>query len=210
MKCVVDHIVYNASDLEGGIAAVERLTGVRATVGGRHTGLGTHNALLSLGDGTYLEIISGDGSGIRPWPFRLYDSSTHGKLSAFAVRPLEGSIEEHRAALGAGEVGGMERRRPDGTLLRWQMTPGPGAPGHEDGPGGGEPWIIDWGASPHPSSSAPSGCRLARLEIVDPRGASLEATLKGTMGLTTPVEFAVGEPASVVAVIESPNGIVRL
>jgi Glyoxalase-like domain len=53
----IDHIVFGCSDLERGMDEIEQLLGIRPVPGGRHIQFGTHNALLSLGPATYLEVI---------------------------------------------------------------------------------------------------------------------------------------------------------
>ena len=56
----LDHVVYGVSDLQLGIDAFKRVTGVKPVIGGQHVGLGTHNAIFSLGNETYFEIIAPD------------------------------------------------------------------------------------------------------------------------------------------------------
>jgi len=56
----VDHVVYATPDLDRGIAEIEKLVGVRATLGGKHPGGGTKNAFIALGPNSFLGIVAPD------------------------------------------------------------------------------------------------------------------------------------------------------
>ena len=58
MPSPIDHFVWGTSDLAEGCAYIEDLFGVAPKPGGTHPGLGTCNALLSLGADQYLEIMA--------------------------------------------------------------------------------------------------------------------------------------------------------
>ena len=54
----IDHVVYGTSDLDAAAARVEADLGLTAVAGGRHDGVGTHNRIVPLGDGTFIELLA--------------------------------------------------------------------------------------------------------------------------------------------------------
>ena len=54
----VDHVIYGTADLEVATARIEACLGLTALPGGRHVGLGTHNRIVPLGDGSFIELLA--------------------------------------------------------------------------------------------------------------------------------------------------------
>ena len=222
-SCAIDHIVYTCGRLEDGIDTIERLTGVRAVVGGRHLGVGTHNALLSLGAEAYLEIIAPDPTQPepeQPRPFQLDDPTWHGRIVAFALHPKKSaSIELLATSLllegePPGELRAMSRNKPDGSVLNWRLTPLSRASGPR-------PWLIDWGSTAHPASTSPPGCLLAGLTCIGYEAERMEAVLRKIGLQPLPAKDSFGTTAVVfaphhntlgflVADLDTPKGRVRL
>src|SRR3712207_3035360 len=84
-----DHLVYASRDLPSAVADIARRFGVTPAAGGRHVGVGTHNYLLDLGGGSYLELIGPDPTQEVPagqaLPFGI-DTLASPALVAFAVK----------------------------------------------------------------------------------------------------------------------------
>ncbi|HEV3418696.1 MAG TPA: VOC family protein [Candidatus Acidoferrum sp.] len=204
---LLDHILLGSPDLRGGIDFVEMHTGVRATFGGVHPGRGTQNALLSLGERRYVEIIAPDPEQPRvknPLASNLH-SLAKPRLIGWAAHPGSLSVfaEKLRAAGLAfeGPASGS-RKRPDGQLLKWQTL------SLADTASGLLPFFIEWSQdSVHPSIDAPKGCALLSFSAEIPNTEKLEAALK-TLNLDLPVKR--GEKPRLHAVISGPKGNLEL
>lgn len=160
----IDHLIVGVADLEAGIDLMEQLTGVRAVIGGSHPGSGTRNALMSLGDGTYLEQLAPDpGQALDNAEIRELRSLTKPTPIGWAVSgATEADLRDSLVARGISlsqSVPGS-RRKPDGSILRW-TTLGYAA---LDNPLA--PFFIFWDDPPlHPSRTSPRGCRLGEVKI---------------------------------------------
>ena len=212
MPGVIDHLVYATPDLEATVSEFAARLGRQPAAGGRHPGLGTRNALLDLGAGTYLEIIGVDradptatgAAPERPRPFGL-DRIVAARLATWAAR-VDGIDERVASARSAGydpgPVGAMSRRRPDGIELHWRLTP-PSAEAVDV-----VPFLIQWAPeSPHPSTTSPSGCRLVSIAAEHPEPEPVRTALRA-LGLDLAVQEAAAPALR--AVIEGPSGRLEL
>jgi hypothetical protein len=199
---MLDHILLGAADLDAGIALVEQRTGVRAAFGGVHPGAGTRNALVSMGENRYLEIIAPDPHQPATADVRDLKHLEKPALVGWAVHP--GDIEAFASRLkseGVAVVGPKpgSRKRPDGGVLNWKTL------GLKDDAGGLLPFFIEWGAgSMYPSVDAPQGCRLVLFEAAtqDPLGLGRTAA---SLGLDLAIVKAPATP-HLHAVIVGPKG----
>ncbi len=199
----LDHLVLAAPDLETGIEHVSRLTGVRAAYGGSHPGFGTHNAIASLGDRCYLEIIAPDPDqdgaswfgldDIRAPRITTWAAARH-DLSRYAGLDLGGET--------LGAIMSMSRTMPDGKALSWSLTDPRTVIGQ-----GVVPFLIDWGDSPHPAANAPAGAILLAMEIEHPDPQRMTAVLR-MLDIDIPVGRA--DRPAITATIETPAGRITM
>jgi catechol 2,3-dioxygenase-like lactoylglutathione lyase family enzyme len=183
MPTALDHILLGCNDLDRGIAFVEQRIGVRAAFGGVHPGRGTRNALLSLGEQHYLEIIAPDpAQSGAPDTFGLR-TLTEPHLVTWAAHP--GNLDEFAAHLRTADLAfdgptPGSRKRPDGKLLQWKTLT------LRDNLGGLLPFFIEWNVDTiHPSVDAPRGGRLAGLSLFAPEPEMLAPMVaKLDLGLT--------------------------
>lgn len=221
----VDHLVWVVQDLDEGIVAFEALTGVRPVIGGRHLGIGTHNALVTLGDRQYIELLAWDPSQPHVYPWLGVDSLELPKLTAFCAEPddvswrLESLTERAREHAGyeAGSVVELSRLAHNGGTLKWRLAADNHKRGFSELPGGGlVPFLIDWSPNelPHPAQEAEArtlGCSLVELCGWHPEPTVVQAILAA---LGADVCFSHGIQTGTVprleAVLDSPKGRVVL
>ena len=201
----VDHLVYATPDLAVGVEKIQRLLGVQATPGGQHPGAGTRNALIALGEASYLEIIGPDPEQGKPQGPRRFgiDGLTTPKLATWAAKgtDLEQlTSEASRKGIQLGVVNPGSRRNPQGVLLAWRLTLTNLADGIV-------PFFIDWGETPHPARTAARGASLLELRAEHPDPERVRK-LMNQLGLDLVVNK--GQEPALIATIASPRGRVEL
>ncbi len=207
----LDHLLIGAPTLESGIGWLEEMTGVRAIPGGSHPGLGTWNALASLGPRQYVEILAPDPAqpgvetfyvpGLRDFeaPRVTTWAAAGADLGSRFPTLLPDDFSSEAARTGA-------RVRPDGTRLAWTLA----FPRHRthDVFGGALPFFIEWESyDHHPGKSTPPGLTLRGLRFDHPEPGSLKQAL-AALGIDAFVGPAAA--ASIRVELDTPRGPVIL
>ena len=124
MNATLDHLVVAGTDLSALVAWWINQTGAAPVPGRAHVGLGTRNALVGLGESSYVELISpdpmqADPAGPRPFAIDAMEPDSFRLIAvALGVKDLEhacAAIAE--TGLDPGEIRAMNRLRPDGVEL---------------------------------------------------------------------------------------------
>jgi len=190
-----DHFVVGISDLDNGMNRIEEMTGVRPVYGGVHPTIGTHNALISLGDHTYLEIIA-------PNPDADFENLDPVLKAEFmeplkqmtALRPFLWAVGSsdltttsrllEEAGIELSSPGAGSRKKPDGKVLNWHAA-------FITAPRSAElPFFISWSETTvSPAEDSPPGCHFERFSVSAPDTAVLEK-LKEQLGLSAEISTA--------------------
>jgi hypothetical protein len=202
----VDHIMWGVRDLDEGMDTIEERTGVRAVMGGVHPNRGTRNALISLGERTYLEILAPDPAqpGVQDEQVTRLKSLSAPEIFTWAAgtRDIEAVIARAQAAGYKGDFAAGSREKPDGTVLKWRSGD---VEGHD---GDVVPFVIEWSEdSIHPATDSPKGCRLKALHLEHPEHEKMNGFLEA-LGLKARVVH--GPKPKITALIESPKGELEL
>ena len=200
----LDHILVGVPNLEQAIAMVERRTGVRPVPGGSHPGAGTRNALISLGNDSYLELIGVDPAQ-KPGGFGEFVAGLRRMTPlGWAIRTSDiGGLHKALSERGVRvqPISSGSRLRPDGRKLEWRTF--------EIGPEEDiSPFFIEWGrGSPHPSAGTTTGCRIERTVI----GSKLKPNVRRALAIVgdNGVRQASGPPGLRFA-LKCPRGAMRL
>ncbi len=196
----LDHLAVAGADLNAATTHVTQKLGVAPQSGGEHAVFFTHNTLLGLNDGLYLEAIAINPNAPTPDRARWFD------LDRFAGPPRLTNwicrcddLDATLAALPDGFGDPVDLQRGD---LRWRMAvPASGILPYDNC----APALIEWQGDAHPAARlAPSGCGLTTLKICHPEAETLSAVLAPF--LTDPrVTFCVA-PAGLHATFGTPQG----
>ena len=206
----IDHLVFAAPTLAQGIEHIAELTGATPRPGGKHAGMGTHNALVKLGERLYLEIIAIDPQGDKPRSKRWFDLDDGNLMADLVDRPrlihwvartrdLEFAIKH--AGYDPGPILPFARGE-----YRWRIT----VP--EDGkrPGRGVlPTLIEW-ESAHPADALPdSGIILEQLAAAHPEPNLVRRSLE-RLGLNDDLQVTFDRDARLAVMLRTPRGLVAL
>jgi len=200
----LDHLLWAYRDLDAAVKTLQAATGVRATFGGRHPELGTHNALAHLGDQVFLEVLAPDPTLEAGTLARRLAALTDPVLLMWAARVKSAAAvaakaedEGYQAVIVPGH-----RPHPNGDVVRWTNV---FVSGH--GAGTMVPFFIEWHTAPHPADDAARGLTLEAFSIETPEPESLRAVLAA---LDVKVSVRRGHADRLVARLDTPRGQVVL
>lgn len=197
----LDHVAVSGETLDEARAFVEEALGVPLQPGGRHAVFNTHNALLGLEDGLYLEAIAIDPEAPAPDRPRWFDLDRFEgppRLTNWICRTDRLTDATEKIPFDFGDPVDLER----GTL-RWQMAvPESGALPFDNC----APALMQWKTDVHPATRLEqSGVRLRRLVIRHPQAGVLSEALLPLLS-DMRVVFDTGSPG-LLAEFDTPHGV---
>ncbi|CAG2147701.1 hypothetical protein LMG31506_03660 [Cupriavidus yeoncheonensis] len=221
MKLALDHLVIAAQTLDAGTEYVADALGIAPHGGGAHAAMGTHNRVLGLFGGMYLEVIALDPDAPapqRPRWFGLDSDNVRARLQAgpfllhWAARVERPADLTRWQAQYPGQIAPViPMQRGD---LRWRITvPEDGSlpAWHGEAASAGDgllPSLIQWDVSPHPGASLPrQDLALRRLAGRHPNAELLRQGLAWLGGEALMTLEQSDGPPQLVAEIETPQGV---
>ena len=203
---ILDHLTVAALTIDAGVAHVERALGVVVPPGGAHRLMATHNHLMQIGEGVFLEVIAPDPGAVpqRTRWFALDDPKMRERLKTSPqLVTWVARVPDLHLALGSIRGTAGEAVRVSRGALSWQISLIPDGSLPFDG---AFPTLIEWPKGPLPSSGMPDlGCRLEKLAIEHPQGDDLAKLLASSL---TDDRLTISSAArfQIRAVIKTANG----
>ena len=210
-ESALDHLIVAAATLADGIEYIAGVTGVTPQPGGKHAAMGTHNALLRLGERVFLEVIAIDPEGAKPARPRWFDLDNialqaelteRPRLIHWVARTTDVERTAARCPIPLGTVHPMARGD-----YRWRITiPDDGKP-----PGKGlVPTLIQWDVPAHPADALPeSGVSIAGFAGAHPEPEDIRGAL-AALGLSGVLPVTYDPYARLAAMLRTPRGVVTL
>ena len=148
-----DHVIMTVADLDLAGRRILETHGLSSVIGGRHTGLGTGNRIVPLGD-SYIELMAivdddeAANSTLGRWV--AGEVANGDRVAAWCLRTDDIDEVANRLDLRSEP---MSRRRPDGVELAWRLA------GLEIALTTGLPLFIQWDIPPedHPGRALGTG-----------------------------------------------------
>jgi hypothetical protein len=218
----LDHLVISARTLDEGTQYVADTLGVAPAGGGAHPLMRTHNRLLNLWAGVYLEVIAidpqaaepVDGAAPRPRLFALDDPAMQARLEKGPYLSHWAARVERPKHLATWQTQYPQRIPPVVPMTRgdftWGLTvPDDGAFPSWQGVGDGVlPSLIQWDTPLHPSVVLPdTGIALKALKAVHPQADTVAAQLRW-LGAAHLLDLQSTEgAAALIAEFDTPDGL---
>jgi hypothetical protein len=205
--CGIDHITITAPTLAAGAELVRQTLGVMPQTGGEHPRMGTHNLLLRLGEGMFLEVIAPNPRAMAPARPRWFALDTLATDAAAALTNWVARTPNMQASLAASTEDLGQAQPMSRGALNWLIT------FPEDGSlplGGVAPALIEWHTDAPPAARLPDqGLSLDRLVLFHPEPQRITRLLsalrlQGPVAVEAPPD---GRTPGLVTHISTPQGL---
>ena len=209
---LLDHIVLGVPDLQNAIQFFKKSLKVEPVIGGKHTGLGTHNALLGIGSPAnriYLELLAinpEDQTHYDNYPLGLTKNLDRIRVLSWCLRcgpqdeleKINHAMRQFGAVYDHGEVRAGHRITPSGAKLSWKIAANSQCIINSSGQ---VPFLIQWdNMALHPATQFASEDFLPfEFKLSGSKSAELNNYLQ-QLGFAKPVEmsFANGSKAEII------------